>query len=100
MGFKLIWNTATEPAPYLLRPPGNPPLNPTPPELAIEVVTTPEALLEFDRASYEGYGSKGEYIPNGWYQTDSLYDPNLTFIVGRIDGKIERIFNSVASTAV
>lgn len=56
--------------------------------------------MEFDRASYEGYGSKGEYIPNGWYQTDSLYDPNLTFIVGRIDGKIERIFNSVASTAV
>jgi len=88
LGFKLIWNTDTDPAPYLLRPPGNEPQKLTPSELTIGTVTTPEALLEFERASHEGYESEDEYIPNGWHHPASLDDPNLTYIVGRVDGKV------------
>ena len=100
LGFEFMWNTDTEPAPYLMRPPGDPPSHSTPLELTIEVVTTPEALLEFEQASHEGYESKRQYVPNGWHHPVSLNDPNLTYIVGRVDGKVVTTANPGISDGV
>ncbi len=87
MGFQAKWNSVLEPVPYLVRPPGGDPPSAPPPELRIQRVRTPSDLVDFERASFEGYESTGTFEPGRTHAPASLDDPNMRYFLGRVDGQ-------------
>ena len=85
LGFEFIMNTAVEPAPYLVRPPGVHPPVAVPPELEVTEVRTPETLEEFEEASFEGFEAIGAYKPGSWHAPPSLDDPGTRYFIGRVN---------------
>ncbi len=100
LGFDYMWNTDTEPAPYLYRAPGDlPPLG-TPPELEIVRVTDPAALEQFEEASFVGYEHQGEFRPGRWHHRASLDDAGTIYFSGIVDGRVVSTSIGVISDGV
>ena len=100
LGFELVWNTAIEPAPYLVRPPGVHPPVAVPPELEIARVRTPETLAEFESASFEGFETSGPHTPGRFHAPASLDDPDMRYFVGRVQGQAMSVSIGVVSEGV
>ena len=100
LGFELIWNTGVEPAPYLVRQPGERPPDAAPPELEVSQVRTPETLEEFEEATFEGFESAGAYKPGCWHAPASLDDPDMRYFIGRVNGKAVSVSIGVISDGV
>ncbi len=100
LGFELAANTAIEPKPYLVRPPGEYPPDAVPTELEVSRVNTLEALVEFEEASFEGFEHAGAYKPGRWHAPASLDDPDMQYFTGRVDGQVVSASIAVISDGV
>ncbi len=100
LGFELAQNTGVEPAPYLIRSPGPVPPVAAPSELEVSQVTTPDALEEFEKASFEGFEGSGAFHPGIWHAPASLDSPDNRYFVGRVDGQAVSASISVVSDGV
>ncbi len=100
LGFELASNTGVEPAPYLMRSPGPVPAVAAHPELEISKVTTPDALDDFEKASFEGFEGSGAFHPGIWHASASLDHPEHRYFVGRVDGRAVSASISVVSDGV
>lgn len=79
---------------YVREPGGSPP--PTPFDLRIEEVTTPETLIEFERTSLAGFESPPS-PPGSIHHPDSLNGGTLAYFLGRVNG--EPVSASIACVA-
>ena len=51
-------------------------------------MSTLEALVEFEEASFEGFEHAGAYKPGCWHAPASLDDPDMQYFTGRVDGQV------------
>jgi hypothetical protein len=73
--------------PWFYRAPGPVP-GPTPPELEIVPVTTPEEVIEFEAVSVRGFGTEHDVVePGTFHPPHILADDAMRMFVGRVDGR-------------
>jgi hypothetical protein len=61
---------------------------PTPPELEIVSVSTPEEVEEFEAVSVRGFGGENDVVEPGTYHPPSiLADLAMAMFIGRVDGE-------------
>lgn len=77
--------------PWYIREPGPAPKQATPTGLLIEEVSTPEGLIEFESATWDGFESNDAIRaagPGGQHHPRTLDDPNMHYYIGRVEGKV------------
>ncbi len=84
----------------LIRRPGATSPAITPPELEIERVRTPEALVEFEQATFAGFEFTEDVERGDLHAAASVHDPRGRYFVGRVEGRPVSVSIAVASDAV
>jgi hypothetical protein len=81
-GFR-VWRSE----PWFYRPPGAP-SEPSPPELELVPVSTPEEVYEFEAVSVRGFGGEDDKIEPGTFHPPTVLEDNaMNMFIGRVGGR-------------